>query len=572
MMTASDRGASHPNPAFDYLTGFVPRKLKDLFKWCDFLSVDSAHIYAALKKFGELVITDIEYSTSNDGLRRQYKRLFEKTLKIKGALLVASLDKHIYGNHFTSFYQPFVRYLKCPSCEFLINIQHTDYQFTLKKLEFRYRCKRCGKESAGKVVDRKIVDAHRLHIIRWDPKLIDIDYSPITGQSTYYYTIPEEIKEKVKRGAKHLINTMPKEFLEAIRDNKLFEFGKDAIFHVKVPSPSGFDQAWGFPPLTATMKLHLYTKILRKANEAIAQDHILPMRVMHPAATTGMDPLQSISMARWQSELKGNIKRWRRDPLHMMFAPISVGVTNVGGDGRAMLTLGEVQEADKSIMAALGIPVEFLYGGLTKTGMEGTLRLIENQLQNHADDMNDLLQWYTDKAAKFLGWERLDTKLTPLRMVDDTENKNLILNMATGAAGAQVISMTTVLDKLGIDLEDERRKRLQEVIDEQKFQQEVKREVDKMQNTLAQQVQQAVSGAAGLNYDQQAVIAKADETVQQLSMLDDGARKSALHDLQVTDYVMYATVIQRLEEYENSMAHQQGEAANTIGATSAPAA
>ena len=135
-----DRSASHPNPAFDFLTGFVPRKLKDLFKWCEYLAYNSAHIYAAQKKFGELVVTEIEYNSPNQALRTKWKHLYEKQLKIKGALMMALLDRGIYGNHFTSIYQPFVRYLKCPDCQYLVNIEHINYKFELKKLAFKYLC------------------------------------------------------------------------------------------------------------------------------------------------------------------------------------------------------------------------------------------------------------------------------------------------------------------------------------------------------------------------------------------------------------------------------------------------
>lgn len=556
-LTAFNRAASHPNPAYDFLTGFAPRKLKDLLRWSEYLLYNSAHIYAALRKFGELVVTDIEYGTSNDALRRKYRHLYDKTLKIKGALLRAALDKHVYGNHFSSIYQPFVRHLKCPHCETLVNINNVDYKFELKKLAFLYTCKKCKKSVNGKPVDRKLMSASKIHIIRWDPKQIDIEYNPITGQSIYYYNITQDVKDKVKAGAKHLINSTPMEFLENIRDNKLFRFGQDAIFHSKVASPSGIDQQWGFPPLASTLKLFLYTMVLRKANEAIALEHIVPMRILHPVQQGQQDISQMISFSRWQDEMKENVKRWRRDPLHIMFAPVPLGVASMGGDGRAMLTLGELQEAEKSIMAALGIPQEFLYGGLTKAGMEATLRLIENQTQNDADDMNDLLQWYTDKMSKFLSWESIDTKLSPLKMVDDTETKQTIIGLATGQGGtAPVVSLTTMAERLGIDLDDEREKRMQEALDEAKFQQKLQVEMQKMQNTLAQQVQQQVQGQSGLNYDQQAVIAQADGLVQQLIGLDPNTRRSQMHSLQVEDAVMYAVVVQRLEELQNQQTAQ----------------
>jgi len=563
-----DRASSHTNPAFDFLTGFVPRRLKDLFRWCEYLTYNSAHIYATLRKFGELVVTDIKYSTSNEALRKNYKHLFDKKLKIKGALLMGSLDKHIYGNHFTSLYFPFLRFLKCGVCEELTNIEHTEYKFTLKTLKFQYQCRKCNGQTTGSLVDRKLLNPAKIHIIRWDPKVIDIDYNPITGEAEYYYNIPDDIKNKVKQGASTLINTMPKEFLEAIRDDKVFAFERDALFHMKVASPSGMDQQWGFPPLAATIKLFLYTMTLRKANEAIAMEHIVPFRVMTPG-TGNQDPTQFLNLNRWQEEMKANLRQWRKDPLHIMFAPTPVNVTNVGGDGRMLLTLGEVQEADKAIIAAMGVPPEFLYGGLTKAGMEGNLRMIQNQLQSDTDSLNDLLQWYTDRVAKFLGWERIETELLPLKMVDDTETKQMMISFATGQAGAQMVSMTTVAEHIGFDLDEEREKRLQEQLDETRHQMKVQAEVQKLQNTLSQQVQTqaAAQSGQGLGYDQQKVIAAADGIVQQLMQTDPGSRRSQLHSLQMEDMVLYAVVIQRLEDAQNQQTQQ---AKSQMGAGGAP--
>lgn len=552
-LSVFDRAATHPNPAFDFLTGFVPRKLKDLFKWCDYLVFNSAHIYAALKKFGELVITEIEYGTTNDALRRKYKDLFVKTLKIKGSLMIASLDKQVYGNHFTSIYFPFTRSLKCPTCSTLVNINHVDYKFTLRKLAFVYCCPRCRVDVTGKVVDQKVTAPDKINIIRWDPKLMDINFNPISGRSVYYYNIPEPLKEQVRKGSKHVINEMPMEFLEAIRDNQPFEFARDRIFHVKAHAPSGVEQQWGLPPLTSTIKLFLYTMILRKANEAIALEHIVPFRIIHPEITNGQNPLEVINMNRWLSETRNNLRRFRRDPLHIMFAPFQVGVTNLGGDGRAMLTLGEVQEAEKNIMAALGLPPEFLFGGLTKAGMEGNLRLIENQTQNHADDMNALLSWYVDQLSRYLGWERIDASLTPIKLIDDDANKNLLIGMAIPQEGGQKrVSMTTIYDRLGIDGKKEQELIKQEALNDMRMQNELQFEQAKMQQTLQAQVQATMQGQAGLAYDPTAVHQQAMQVAQQLAGLDDGTRRSQLHQMKTTDYVMYACVIQVLEDQQTA--------------------
>jgi hypothetical protein len=65
----------------------------------------------------------------------------------------------------------------------------------------------------------------------------------------------------------------------------------------------------------------------------------------------------------------------------------------------------------------------------------------------------------------------------------------------------------------------------------------------------------------GLNYDQQAVIAEAENIAMQLLQSDEGTRRSQLSSLQAEDYVMYAVVIQRMEQLKlderNQMMQQQ---------------
>ena len=60
-----NRSYTHGNPFFDFLTGFVPRKLKDLFRTQEWLLYNSTHIYAALNKLSDYSITDIEYQSGS---------------------------------------------------------------------------------------------------------------------------------------------------------------------------------------------------------------------------------------------------------------------------------------------------------------------------------------------------------------------------------------------------------------------------------------------------------------------------------------------------------------------------
>lgn len=554
----SPSSASHGSPLFDFLTSFVPRKLKDLFRLCEYLYFNCSQIYAALQKFCTYPITELVYDTTNEALKERYKKFHDKTIKAKRILIRGAIDKFVYGNAFFSIYTPFVRFLQCPRCENLTNVDHADYKFKLKKLTWSYKCPHCDQGVDGKVVDRKLTRPDKVAIIRWDPKLMDIDHNPITGHSVYYYTIPKELKERVAKGNKHLINTLPMEFLKALKDDKIFEFSEGQIFHMKMDAPAGIEAQWGFPPLASTIKLFFYAAVLRKANEAIALDYVVPLRIVSPKQASGnADPLLTISLERWSSEMKTSVKKWRRDPLHIMWSPIPAEVTHLGGQARALMTLGEVQAAEDNIIAALGLPKEFIYGGFSAMGSGIQLRVLENQLLHQTSDLNDLLQWITDKSAQLLGWESISVELAPFKFIDDVQQKSLLLNLAQSNPQKPILSDTTMAEMFDKDLADERKKRKQETLDEVRFQQELQNDISKMQNNLAAQVQsQASMGQQALQYDQQQIIAQADTIVQQIMGLDPGTRRSQLHALEVEDKVMYAVVVDRMKDMQTSTNHE----------------
>lgn len=581
---ANHNVASHGSPLFDFLTAFAPRKLKDLFRLCEYLYFNSSQIYAALQKFCTYPVTDIIYETQNEALKSFYEELHDKVLKTKRILIRAAVDKFVYGNAFFSMYTPFVRYLKCPKCEQLTNITQVNYKFKLKRLSFNYRCANCTQNvdaDEKRVVDKKITRKDKLSVIRWDPKLMDIDYNPMTGHSEYYYTIPKEIKERCAKGNKHLIDTMPIEFLRAIKEDKIFKFAEGQIFHMRMDAPAGIEAQWGFPPLASTIKLFFYAAVLRKANEAIALDYVVPLRIVSPKQSSGnADPLTTISLNKWSAEMKNSVKKWRRDPLHIMWSPVPAEVTHLGGQARALMTLGEVQAAEDNIIAAMGLPKEFIYGGFSAMGSGIQLRVLENQLLHQTGDLNDLLQWITDGSAKKLGRGTVQVSLAPFRFIDDVQQKALLLQLnQADPQGGPWISKRTMGEAFDVDPADERKWRKQEALDDARAMAELQTELSKQQNTLASRSRsQAMLGQQPLAYDQQAVIAQADQIVQQMMSLDEGSRRSQMHALQTEDLVMYAVVKERLEAQTTAMNHEaltavrQGGGDPSGGAGAPPAA
>lgn len=557
--------AAHPNPLHDYSTGFIPHRLKDVMRWGEYLLANSPHVRAVIKKFGEYPITSFVYETTSPNERERHRELYERVLNVKGLLTRASCDKMTYGNVLISFYQPFNRFLVCPSCgpgKSKTNIRQLDYKFTIEKTQFKFTCPVCKHDAVAQVEDVKVFDKKRIRFIFWDPKSININHNPITGESVYYYEIPEQLIERVASGDKVLINSMPMEFLKAMRKKRLFRFADGQLYHMKEPGPSGFaaQHGWGFPPVTTAIKLFMFAATLRKANEAIALEHITPMRILFPqAAGASGDPYSTISLDTWKRELLDAVRRKRVDPLHIVTLPTAVGIENLGGDGRAMLTLGELQEAEKNIVLAFGVPLEFLEGGLGQTRGEITLRMIENQLQTHIEDLNGLLEWIEQKLADFFGFSPVYVKLRDFKMVDDSEKKQFVLQLWSQGK----VSDTTVAEMFDVDLEHERDQRSQDTLDDLRAQIDLQAAQQKIQNSLSMQAQQqAMMGQSnGLQYDQQAVVAQADQIAQELMGLDVGTRRSRLDALKSEDLVMAAVVRERLEQMQ-----QDEQAAMKAGA------
>ena len=553
--------AAHSNPMFDYLTGFVPRKLKDLFKWAEYLGFHSAHVYGVVRKFGEYPITRFIYESTSEEEKTRHKKLFEEDLRLKGFLTLVSYDVWLYGNAFISVYEPIKRELVCPHCGTKEDIGAAKYKFNLSKLEFTHDCKQCKRQGViSKVEDYKLRDPSKITLIRFDPKLIDIEHNRITGESVYYYQIPRDDVSKVRAGNKTFIDHMPLEILRAMQERKTFKFGAGALYHLKMPGPAGVQAQWGFPPITSAIKNFLFTAVLRRANEAIALEHITPFRIIHPLAASGQgDPITTIPLDRWKLEMERNMRLFRRDPLRIQFSPVPVGVQNIGGEGRALLTLGELQEAEKNIVLSLGVPMEFLSGGLGQTRGEITLRMIENQLQTHIENLNSLVQWIEQKAAAFMGWASIKMRLADFKMLDDVENKQLKIQLWQ----SQLLSNSTLAEMIDIDLDHERKQRREDALADARAEQETQIALQKAQRSLSNQAQQqALQSAGGPAYDQQAILASAQPLAEEIASYDAGTRRSRMDSLKGEDFIMYCVVTQLVEQLsQNQMAEMKAQGA-----------
>jgi hypothetical protein len=172
--------------------------------------------------------------------------------------------------------------------------------------------------------------------------------------------------------------------------------------------------------------------------------------------------------------------------------------------------------------------------------------MIENQLQNHIDDLNGFLGWLEGRVANFLGTKPAGVKLSDFKMIDDVERKQLMLQLW----GQQKVSDTTIYEMFEIDADEEREQRKADTLADLRMQMELEYESKRMSQSLGQQAIQSAQAAKGpIDYnDQAAVSAKADELAQQYMQMDEGSRSSQMDNLQSTDLIMYSVVKERMSQ------------------------
>lgn len=281
----------YPNPFFDLSNNYIPKNIKTLFKYCKTFFYTSGFLRNVITKLTEYPITDLLFSTTvSKDTREKYLFAFNRKLKLKSFLIEIGLDYFTYGNCFISTYLRPKRFLTCPNCK--LSLPYDDFQ-TLGLKNFRLvgscpSCKQGGLEFT--IDDQYVKSIDNFKLIRWSPENIDIDYNPLTGTSIYYYAIPAKIKTALLKGDKALLKEIPAVFLESLRTHKSIRLDENNLFHFKRPTLAEDDMGWGKPLILPALKEIYYLQTLKRGNEAISHEHVVPKKSIFPANTTTLDP------------------------------------------------------------------------------------------------------------------------------------------------------------------------------------------------------------------------------------------------------------------------------------------
>lgn len=453
----------YPSPFFDLSKFYFPRSTKELFKWCRHYYKTTGLISSTIYKLSEYPVTDLIFEKSKEVQEEKGAEKLEKILKedldIKSFLIKLGLDYFTYGNALVSIYFPFKRFLECPQCE--TRNQFEDFDGIGKKknldfVDFKFKgtCPNCGANTEFEIKDQAVRQRKRLNLIRHNPEHFDIEYNEITGQHKYYYNIPKKLKEKIVKKDKDTLKTMPSIYFEALKKDKAVKMKNSNIFHFKRSDVSDDDMEWGMPLILPVMRDLFHLQILRKAQQEIAMEHLVPLRVLFPSDNQGdAAPHRRTGLGKWKKNVEREIRKWKRDPNYIPIMPIPLGNTTVSGNGKMLLLNQEMKMVSESIVNGMGTPQEFVFGGLSWSGSSISLRMLENHFLVYRQGLLEFLNnFVVDKIAKFFNLKPFKIKMQEFKMADDVQRKQLLQQLNQ----MDKVSDTTFLKEVaGLDNESE---------------------------------------------------------------------------------------------------------------------
>ena len=393
---ASRRGIAYPHPLKDILDVSIPRDVKTLFGLCRYFFCFDPLVHAAVRNMAVYPLTKLSLtSAKHPVMAKELLDMLHNRFSLTRTLIGMMIDYYVYGNAFL-----------------MVN--------TLRSTTTP-------------------------HFTRVPVTEMSLDEDPLTGQTRYIWLVSPAMRRMIqnKDSVEHredygrFRDEYPgADVIEAaVRENRGVVLDPQYMFHMKIEADSSSGNHWGMPIIQPVLKTLFYRNILRKAQEALAREHIVPMRIFY------LQPLdkEAFDLAGWShaaGELAKQISKAAMDPNYKIVAPVPVGVTMAGGQGRSLLVAPEIQQVEDEALAGMLVPREFVFGGLSYSGASVSLRMIENRVANTRQSLRELVQFmlraligYTASRDTVVDLLDFDVQFANLRSIDDVQQKQLLINL-----------------------------------------------------------------------------------------------------------------------------------------------
>jgi len=496
----SQGSQSFADPFADMASISMPETIAYVLRWCEYIVLSNGSYREALNRVLSYFITDVEISDAGDDEREKWRTFLDETLDIKNVMAIVGLDAMVYGNSFVSVLPSFKRYLSCPGCGFEAPLRKVynepAFQFKWKNYEFHASCPNCKQTGTWKHIDRRMGEDGGFRIKRWNPHELEILHDPLTQENAYIWKIPEDYRKQIREGHLYHLERCNWEIVQAVKHNNYLLFDKDVIFHMREEPLAGIRaRGWGISRVMTNFRQAWMVQVIHRYNEAICMDYIIPFRVITPAPgdkSTGSDPLLNQDLGGFMGQVMNMVRRRSRDPAAWHTLPYPVQYQALGGDATQLAPKELLEQAQDTLLNAVGIPAEMYKGSMALQAAPMALRLFESSWSALPHNLNSFLRFVVKQICQLLNWEKVTAKLKRVTHADDVQRQIAALQLMTGGQ----VSQTTGLASIGLDFREE----VQRMMADQKYQaeQQAKLQEEMEQSSqMAQMAQPAPQGGAG---------------------------------------------------------------------------
>lgn len=522
-------------------------------------------------------ITDFNYpGDGSEKEKEDFDDFVHDGLKLPGYLNLVGRNERCYGNSFCRIHFPFDRLLIDPRtpAEYSLSAFGRQAKFHWQKMQYEIPDpKNKGKKVFLSFRDYPSLDINRIKLLMVNPRRVMIRYSKISAEKSFVYRFEPEIIDDVKKGRRHMVDSMPMDMLKAIRHNQDFLFAPDQIYHFLEPTIEGVsNHGWGLPPVIANYRNIHQLQVYRKIDEAIGLDYLLPFRLFAPVAQANQnDVFNNLLLGRWTKEIDTIIRNRRRDKFAMHALPFPVTYQEFGAEGKELVPKDLIDWQTNALLDGMGYPQELFKGSLQYQQMPTALRLFESSFDFMHSGFDQLSKWIVDRVRRYLRMSKMSIALQEPSIADSLEN----MQLATQLMAQGEISRESIFKKLGIrDVKAEVEQRIEEDTNIQelktKAQNELQKKIETGTLTSGDQQQGGAGGGsapgapgAGGSQTPMDTANEADSLAQYwMSIPADGERAKAMAATRASNENLWALAKAKMEQTRSQGASQGRQAAN----------
>lgn len=524
-------------------------------------------------------ITDIEFEGKVGSKDEQdaLKSFLFDDLDCIQTMLNTGNDWAAYGFGVTYLHIPFVRFLRDtrnptrPKYYNLNSIPEKYITFELSTMTYKVKdpseiAKGVSFEDASfanfDFIDKFDRNPDRIRLVQLDPRFCRFKYGTMSTNKQLLYDFDPEFRTQVKAGDLYEVNNTPKAMLEAIKEDAAYRFNDNSYFVFTGPGLTGIaKKGFGVPNVIANYREIHQLQVYRRADESIARDYMIPMRVLSPgfAQQSGsvMDSAYMMNVEKWKKYMEKVIKTHRTEQDSIFAVPMPTQYQQLGGEGKNFSTKDLVELQMNTVLDSVGYPAELFKGTMAFQQVPIALRIFEQRFHFIYKNFNKLLNWVNAQTSRFLKKEEIGIRLVPSRIADDIENRQLLMSLMAGGE----VPRQGIFESLGMkDPTQAYKRRLQEDTEFAIAGAEEEKKKEKMlanaQQELANPGSTSDGGGGGGGASPLDQTQKAAQLAQQWLQMPEGERKKNMDQTQSSDPTLYALAKQLMSEQRSSWESQ----------------